>query len=142
MKTLQSLYKIATKKVEESQEEIAKIVDVMQQMDDRERKLLNQIDYEYGNATSQSDALLYSFAGKFSEKSKDEIEDIKKARVDAKKILAEKREKLRVRFAEQKRYEILIERKRLEFKKSEQKKEQAELDELSSVRHILSEADS
>lgn len=139
MKTLQSLHKIASKKVEESQEEIAKLMGVMQQMDDRERKLLNQIDYEYGNTTNQNDALLYSFVGKFSEKSKEEIEDIKKARIDAEKILTEKREKLRVRFAEQKRYEILIERKKLELKKSQQKKEQAELDELSSVRHILSE---
>lgn len=138
MKTLQSLHKIATKKVEESQEEIAKLVGVMQDMDARESYLVKQIDYEYDNVASGSDSLLYSFAGKFSEKSKDEIDDIQKARIDAEKFLNEKREKLRIRFAEQKRYEILLERKRLELKKVKEKKEQAELDEVSSIQFINS----
>lgn len=137
MKTLQSLHKIASKKVEESQEEIAKLLSFMQDMDDRERYLLNQVDYEYGTATKESDALLYSFAGKFNEKAKDEIDDIHKAREGAEKILLEKREKLRVRFAEQKRYEILLERKKAQILKEKNKKEQAELDEISSIRYGL-----
>jgi flagellar export protein FliJ len=136
MKTLQSLHKIVSKKVEESQEEIAKLIGVMQEMDDRENHLMKQIDSEYQTVSNENDALLYTFAGKFSEKAKDEIKDIKQARIDAEKILSDKREKLRIRFAEQKRYDILLERKKLELKKAKDKKEQAELDELSSVRFI------
>jgi flagellar export protein FliJ len=133
---LQSLHKIVSKKVEESQEEIAKLIGVMQEMDDRENHLMKQIDSEYQTVSNENDALLYTFAGKFSEKAKDEIKDIKQARIDAEKILSDKREKLRIRFAEQKRYDILLERKKLELKKAKDKKEQAELDELSSVRFI------
>jgi flagellar export protein FliJ len=105
-------------------------------MDDRENHLMKQIDSEYQTVSNENDALLYTFAGKFSEKAKDEIKDIKQARIDAEKILSDKREKLRIRFAEQKRYDILLERKKLELKKAKDKKEQAELDELSSVRFI------
>jgi len=47
MKTLQSLHKIASQKVDKIQEEIAKLLGVMQQMDDREKQLLQQVDYQY-----------------------------------------------------------------------------------------------
>jgi len=96
---------------------------------------LQQVDYEYNNAQQAGgDALLYSFAGKFSQKAKDEVADIQAARQDAQGILAQKREKLRIQFAEQKRYEILIERKEVEMKKAKAKKEQADLDEVSALR--------
>lgn len=135
MKTLQSLHKIASQKVDKIQEEIAKLLGVMQQMDDREKQLLQQVDYEYNNAQQAGDdALLYSFAGRFSQKAKDEVADIQAARQDAQGILAQKREKLRIQFAEQKRYEILIERKEAEMKKAKAKKEQADLDEVSALR--------
>ncbi|MFT7144637.1 MAG: flagellar export protein FliJ [Alphaproteobacteria bacterium] len=134
MKTLETLLKIASKKVEESHEDIGKLLHVMQNMDKRQADLNSGIESEYEVATMGNDSALLSFAGAFSLKSNDEILDIKQARIDAQKLMAKKRELLRQRFAEQKRYEILLDRKRVELKKERQKKQQAELDDLSIMR--------
>lgn len=137
MKTLETLLKIASKKVEESHEDIGKLLQVMQRMDKRETELNSSIDSEYEVAAMGNDSALLSFAGAFSLKSNDEILDIKKARLDAQKLMVEKRELLRQRFAEQKRYEILLDRKRAELKKELQKKQQADLDDLSMMRQQI-----
>tara|TARA_R110000868_G_scaffold218576_2_gene469172 strand:+ start:95300 stop:95725 length:426 start_codon:yes stop_codon:yes gene_type:complete len=134
MKTLETLLKVAHKKVEEVHEDIAKLQNIMFEMDKREAELLSKIDSEYEMASMEDDSVLLSFAGTFALKSNDEILDIKKARVDAQKLMAEKRAVLRQRFAEEKRFEILLERKRTELKKEHDKKQQAELDDLSIMR--------
>jgi len=137
LKTLETLLKVATKKVEESHEDIGKLLAVMQQMDDREKLLLGKIESEYSLASAESDANLLNFAGAFTLKSHEEVADIRKARIDAEKLMLEKQEVLRKRFIEQKRYEILLERKRLALKKEHQKKQQADLDDLTVMRHHL-----
>lgn len=135
MKTLETLLKMAHKKVEESHEEIGKLNNVMIEMDTRQNELLARVENGYETASMGNDSALLIFAGTFALKSNDEISDIKQARINAKQLMVEKREVLRKRYAEQKRYEILLERKRAEHKKELLKKQQAELDDLSVMRH-------
>ena len=135
MKTIETLLKVTTKKVEESQKDIAKLLKVMQKMDGREKELNLKIETENTAASHSDDVNLLSFAGKFTLKSTEEIEDIQQARKDAKALMVEKRSTLRGHFAEQKRYEILLDRKRKALKKERDKKQQKELDDLSTMRH-------
>lgn len=134
IRTLETLYKVSEKKAEDIQKEISKLIAVMQEMDERERTLLTSMDTEYETASASHDSVLLQFAGRYSERAKDEINDICAARASAIKILAEKRENLRVQFAEGKRYEILLDRKKAEIKREQDKKEQALLDEVAGVR--------
>lgn len=134
MSTLSTLHKVAKRAVDEKQRQIAELLGVMKQMEEREAELKAKMDSEHKVAMRAQDVFLLSQAGMFKEMADAEIKDIYEARRDAEKILAERREELTELYAEQRRYEILMERKAAEEKRLRAKKEQDALDESAAVR--------
>ena len=134
MSTLQTLQKVASRKVEKKQKEIAELEKLIMQMKDRQFYLNGAIVSEHKAAADVGDPTLFSSAGMFQEKAQVELRDLAEAMEDANKIMSEKREKLRELYAEQKRYEILHEKQLLKEKKEREKKQQAMLDDMAASR--------
>ena len=132
MKTLETLTKVAAKKVEEKQKEIADLQKVIDQMLARKAHLQSSIQAEYKVAETSGDANMFQMAGHYHQRAKAELVDIDEAMANAQKIMGEKRAQLQNLFAEQKRYEILLERRKAEAHKERLKKDQAVMDELGS----------
>lgn len=142
MSTLLTLQKLASQKVEAKQKEIAKLESVILQMTERQEYLNKAIVTEHKIAAEFGDPMLFSAAGMFQEKAQVELHDLAEAMEDAKRIMMEKREKLRALYAEQKRYEILHERQEVKKKKEREKKGQSVLDDLAGARKRLLEESS
>lgn len=131
-KTLETLGRLSEKKVEEQQKEIAELQRVIEQMKNRRSHLQSSIESEYNAANSSGDIELISMAGNYHKRADFELKDIAEAMTNAEKIMAEKRAVLQTLFAEQKRYEILLQRRKEELRKEALKKEQDTMDELGS----------
>lgn len=102
-------------------------------MEVRKEELLSKADTEHDAALAAKDAFLLSQAGLFAEMASAEIKDIDEATTDAEAILVERREELTEIYAEQRRYEILLERKAEEARKLRAKKQQDALDEVAAT---------
>lgn len=133
IKTLETLERLASKKVEEKQIEIAEVLRVVEQMKERRAELITSVEKETSLAQKNGDIQLMQMAGNYSLRAKAELQDIAEATEDANKILTEKRSDLQERFSEQKRYEILLRRKKEERLKEIRKKEQNALDEVAQT---------
>lgn len=133
MSTLTTLHKVAKQATDEKQRQIAEILAVIRQMEVRKEELLSKTDTEHDAAFAAKDAFLLSQAGLFAEMASAEIKDIDEATRDAEAILAERREELTEIYAEQRRYEILLERKAEEARKLRAKKQQDALDEVAAT---------
>lgn len=134
-KSLKTLSKLSAKQIEDKQKEIAKLNAVIDEMEQRQAYLNAAIVSEYAAATQTADSTLYRAAGAFELRAKAELADLKESLIDAERIMAEKREQMRELYSEQKRYDMLIERKEFEAKKEQAKKEQDALDEMGALRH-------
>ena len=137
LKTLETLTRLAEKKVEEQQKEIAALQRVIDDMKARKRHLLSSIDAGYATANVSSDIEVIQMSGNFHKRAKAELLDIAEAMTDAERIMAEKRNVLQTLFAEQKRYEILHKRRTEEGRKAALKKEQKNMDELGGQKKTL-----
>ncbi|MDE0723691.1 MAG: hypothetical protein OSB62_03210 [Alphaproteobacteria bacterium] len=133
MSTLTTLHKVAKQATDEKQRQIAEILAVIRQMEVRKEELLSKADTEHDAALAAKDAFLLSQAGLFAEMASAEIKDIDEATTDAEAILVERREELTEIYAEQRRYEILLERKAEEARKLRAKKQQDALDEVAAT---------
>ncbi len=133
MSTLSTLQKVAKRATDEKQRQISEILAVMKQMEDRKAELTSKMESEHKSAMQAGDAFLLNQAGLFKEMADAEIQDINEAAVDAEAILAERREELTELYAEQRRYEILMERKAEEERKTRAKKQQEALDEVAAT---------
>ena len=136
MPTLDTLLKLASKKVDDKQKEIADLAKVMRDMEARYAELNKSVEIGHDVATKTSDdALLYAQAGNFAIMAESEKKDIVESQAKAKEIMAEKQSDMRILFSEQKRYEMLIDRRKLEEKKAKDKKEQMMLDEVAAQQY-------
>lgn len=130
IKTLETLTRLAEKKVEEQQKDIAALRRVIEDMNTRKRHLISSIDAEYSAANVSNDMEVIQMSGNYHRRAEAELLDIKEAMIDAEKIMAEKRSALQKLFAEQKRYEILHTRRLEERHKEQLKAEQSAMDEI------------
>ncbi len=133
MSTLSTLQKVAKRATDEKQRQISEILAVIKQMEDRKAELTSKMESEHNSAMKAGDAFLLNQAGLFKEMADAEIQDINEATVDEEAILAERREELTELYAEQRRYEILMERKAEEERKARAKKQQEALDEVAAT---------
>lgn len=135
VKTVETLVKISENAVEEKQKEIAAILNRLEQLEGRRKYLLDGIESEHKLAARSDDPLLYEMAGKFQERAQDEVELLDQAIVLTETELAGKRDELLGLYQEQKSNDIILERKKAAIKKEQQKKADAELDEMAGTRH-------
>ncbi|MBI1363330.1 MAG: flagellar export protein FliJ [Proteobacteria bacterium] len=134
MKALQTLIKLSRTKVEDKQKEIAVFREKIANIEGRIVELEQAIVDE--EAASKGSLELQGYFGPFHQRALKQIEGYQKDIARLEQELAPHLDELAELFAEQKRVEILYERRKEEARKLMLKKEQQELDEIATQRHI------
>ena len=129
-----TLVKLAEQKVEEKQKELAVLNGNLNAMQAREEELNTSISSGYQQAEQANDPTISQQAGNYAKRAEIELDVLKQAFELVEKERDEKFKALQGLFAEQKRYEILLERKQKEALKKREKKQQDQLDELAGNR--------
>lgn len=131
--TLATLVKVTEHKVEETQKALAFAEKAIAHVDSEVAELRRQVDAGQAGVVADSSPQGYRMAGLFLERVKRETERLKQKRA----ALVEEMERVRMilasHYAEQKRYETLLERERLKAKKRREGKLQAALDDTAGV---------
>ena len=132
--TLDNLVRLAKKNVEDIQKQIT---EVQTAIEGHTRKILSleKKILEEGEAAG-TDPMMLLALNRFTTKTDKEIAELKGKRLKLMKHEAALRDQLTEQFAEQKRYEILLERKKLERKQRIQKAQQDQLDEVAATSHL------
>ncbi len=133
-KTLEQLLKLSTHKVEQKQQDIAKLMAAQQALENDQRTAREQLMKVVQEAAAHDDLNMLQQAGNYSDRVRDEIQQMQKGLGLLAEQLTLARNQLREHFAEQKRYEILLEQKRTEAARALNKKQQNELDEIAATR--------
>ena len=133
-KTLKTLIKIADKKLEDQQKDIATINAAIDGAQQKQKELAETARKGLRQANVADDITMMQQAGSFAQRAKNEIEELAQALV----MMFQKRDELqtvlRGLFAEKKRYEKIKERKDAEQAKDLAKKQQRELDDMAGSR--------
>ena len=133
-KTLKTLIKIADKKLEDQQKDIATINAAIDGAQQKQKELAETAQKGFRQANGADDITMMQQAGSFAQRAKNEIEELAQALV----MMFQKRDELqtvlRGLFAEKKRYEKIKERKDAEQAKDLAKKQQRELDDMAGSR--------
>lgn len=133
IQTLENLVKLAKKNVEDIQKQIAETLAGIEAFTLKIVTLEKKLEDE--RKAADTDPFLLVALDRFSKKAEKEITDHKKRRKELQKHEAALRAQLTEQFAEQKRYEILLERKILEKRKRIEKAQQNQMDEIAGTAH-------
>ncbi len=132
IKTLNNLLKIAKKSVEDTQKSIAQVLAAISGHEQQIAQLQKKIKDE--GVYAGSDPQMMIALDMFTKRSKADIKELAEKRMKLLNHEAQLREELSKNFAEEKRYQILLERKQAESKKLHDKKQQQQLDEIAATR--------
>lgn len=130
--TLKNLRKIARHKVDEVQKELAQTLATMTHLADKISHLESCIEKE--EVAAADDLAMRGHFERFEKRTRDEIKKLEDEIRTLRQHEAHLRAQLAEHFAEEKRYQILLERKQQELQKEQAKKTQAQLDEIAAVR--------
>lgn len=131
--TLATLVKVTEHKVEETQKALAFAEKAIIHVDKEMLDLRRQVDAGQAGVVADSSPQGYRMAGLFMERVKRETERLKQKRAALVEEMERVRTVLAAQYAEQKRYETLLERERLKVKKRRESKQQAALDDTAGV---------
>lgn len=133
-KTLPVLIKVAERRVETIQQALAHtraaIAAVHADMDNCERAAKDA----FMDAVGEDDVLALQAASAFQERMRRQLLELKAMLADLESVQDQQRAQLQEAFAEQKRYEILLEQQRIKAKKEHDKKVQNALDDMAQKR--------
>lgn len=132
IETLENLVRVAKNKVENQQKIISKLYAESDSLTEKHTQLRTQMVAETNNAGD--DVQLQQMAGKFFQRAHKEATALEVRIAQLATEIAAENETLKDMFAEQKRYEILLERKQLERKKRLERLQQDQLDEIGAIR--------
>ncbi|PZP39774.1 MAG: hypothetical protein DI585_02985 [Pseudomonas fluorescens] len=130
-KTLDVLIKVAERKVEEMQQNLAKTRDALMQLAQGIVKLEQDAKIAFMQAVGEDDILSLQVAGAYQERVRREIEALRGLEVGLKEQEAQQQQELQALYAQQKTYELLLEKQKLALKKERAKKVQNNLDEVA-----------
>lgn len=133
IETLKNLKKIAHHKVEDVQKQLGETLAAMENLALQIAALENRIAEEEANLGEDLD--MRAHFERFEKRSRDKIKNLEDEIKTLRQHEAHLREELAEHFAEEKRYQILLERKEEEQRKARAKKSQAQLDEIAATRH-------
>ena len=130
-KTLDVLIKVAERKVEEMQQNLAKTRDALMQLAAGIVKLEQDAKIAFMQAVGEDDILSLQVAGAYQERVRREIEALRGFEVELKEQETQQQQELQALYAKQKTYELLLEKQKLALKKERAKKAQNNLDEVA-----------
>lgn len=131
--TLRNLKKIAHHKVEDTQKELTQTLSTMELLAQKTAKIQTNIEKEETSLADDMD--MRGHFERFEKRSRDEIKKLEDEIRTLQQHEAHLRNELAEHFAEEKRYQVLLERKEEEQRKERAKKSQAQLDEIAAGRH-------
>lgn len=129
--TLEVLIKVAERKVEKAQQELAQtrgvIAHTEREIEAREREAV----VAFATSIGEDDVVAMQAAAAFQERMRREVASLRAMKAQMEVLATEQEGVLRGFFAEQKRYELLWERKKQARRKEREKKAQHALDEVA-----------
>ena len=131
--TLKNLENIAHHKVENVQKELTQTIAAQEQLASRIAETQNQILQE--EKLLGDNIHLHSYFEPFEKRSQQKIKQLEEEIQALQQHEASLRTQLAEHFAEEKRYQILLARKQAELKKEQDKKNQAQMDEIAASSH-------
>ncbi len=129
--TLEVLIKVAERKVEAAQQALAKTREAITACRSREKELEQEAAIAFVTAVAEDDVLSIQAAGAFQERVRREIAELQQMETVLLENEAIQQKHLQELFAQQKTYELLWEKKKLERRKERMKKAQNQLDEVA-----------
>ncbi len=133
-KTLDVLIQVAERKVEEMQRKLADTRRELVANAAEQVRLEREAAVAFVTAVAEDDVQALQAAGAFQERMRREVVKLKDLEVQLQQQEGEQRKMLQDLFAGQKKYELLLERQKLEAKKVRAKKVQNQLDEVAGRR--------
>ena len=132
--TLEVLIKLAERKVEAAQRELAQMREAIALTRERMKQLEQDAAVAFVTAVAEDDVLSIQAAGAFQERIRREINALRE--IEAKLMEEEEAQKalLQELYAGQKKYELLLEKQKLALRKERMKKAQNALDEVAGRR--------
>ena len=132
VKAFHTLIKLAQKKLEDCQKQVAELQQELRRLDARSAMIQEQVEEGYKTAGDVDAPTAYQVAGTFVMRAEQEQQHIAEERQTVQAALDELREEMRILFAEKKRYEILEDAQKMAAKKAYEKKAQAALEDLTN----------
>lgn len=129
--TLEVLIQVAERKVEEMQRALAKTREGILFLKNEMVRVEQEAAVAFVTAVAEDDVLALQAAGAFQERMRREIVRLKEAAAALEEKEMEQRGELQVLYAGQKKYELLLEKQKLEARKVRAKKVQNQLDEVA-----------
>jgi len=130
-KTLAVLIKLAGRKVELAQRQLARTQQEIQAAGAAMRRLEEDAAVAFVQAVAEDDVLSLQAAGAVQEKARRGIAALKEEEAALRQREGEEKARLQAHYAEQKRYEILQERQAAAARKAQAKKAQGALDDVA-----------
>lgn len=132
--TLAVLIKLAARKVEEVEQELARTRRAIESTDISMEEKEKEKQEAFLKAVGEDDLITMQATTAYQERLRREIEQLKEVKRALEDRMEELRGLLKERFIEQKRYELLQERQKIAAKKKHAKKVQDNLDDLGQQR--------
>lgn len=129
--TLEVLIKVAERKVEKAQQELAATRAIMVRTEEEIVKMEQEAAVAFVTAIAEDEVMAMQAASAFQERMRREVALRQVALRQMAELIAEQEAALREVYADQKRYELLWDKKKLERKKEREKKAQNALDEVA-----------
>jgi hypothetical protein len=130
-KTLPVLIKIAERRVEEVQQTLARTRLALENNAAGQVRLQQEAAVAFVNAVAEDNVMELQAAGVFQERIRREIAKMEAQRLELEEQERMQQEALHAAYGEQKRYELLLEKQKLEEKRAHDRKAQAALDEVA-----------
>jgi flagellar biosynthesis chaperone FliJ len=129
--TLEVLIKVAERKVEKAQQELAATRAIVARTEEEIVNLEREAAVAFVTAIAEDDVLAMQAASAFQERMRREVALRHAALQQMAELITTQEAALREVYAEQKRYELLWDKTKLERKKAREKKTQNALDEVA-----------
>lgn len=133
-KTLPVLIKVAERKVETIQQALAHTRNALEAVHRDMAACERAAKDAFLSAVGDDDVLALQAASAFQERMRREVLELKAMLADLERVEALQKKELQEAFAEQKRYEILLEQQKIKAKKEHAKKVQNALDDMAQKR--------
>jgi flagellar export protein FliJ len=134
MKTLTTLIKLRQRDLDRSREQLAKLESQRDQVIKQIGKLTEDLEKEYHLSAELAD--LRGFFGEYAESIKQKQKVMAQKVVQTEMRIQEVINEIQIRFAEVKKYEIALERRKEEEKQMRKYKEQMQMDEIG-IRNVM-----
>lgn len=134
METLEVLVKLAERKVQEAEQQLAKVREAILAADQEILRCQTEAQQAFIRATKEEDVMALQAAMGFQERMKQRALQIERDKMVMREHEQQWKDKLHTAFIENKRFDLLLKKQQLAAKKKHDRKVQAQLDDIGQKR--------